>query len=226
MDLNLITGNLWSLEHPIRMLPGVYIPARTTVLRKRDGALVVFSPLPRLCEAAEALRVLGPTDALVAPNLYHHLGLPEAIRCLAPRHVYGPASLHRKRADIAFTDALGPSAPAVWSADLEQLPLEGLKGVDEFAFFHRDSETLLLGDLAFNVPRPSGFASWLMLGLTGSWGPFGPSRLFKTTIVDRKALRRSVDVLLGWNPTRIVMAHGEVIQTGGRERLQAAFAFL
>lgn len=42
----------------------------------------------------------------------------------------------------------------------------------------------------------------------------------------RSAARESVDRILHWEFDRIIVSHGEVLETGGRERFAAAFAFL
>jgi hypothetical protein len=44
-------------------------------------------------------------------------------------------------------------------------------------------------------------------------------------IRDRRAARASVDAILGWDE-RVIVSHGDVLETGGRERFAAAFAFL
>ena len=45
-------------------------------------------------------------------------------------------------------------------------------------------------------------------------------------IRDGQAARRSVDRLLGWDFDRVVVAHGEVLESGGREALRQGYAWL
>jgi hypothetical protein len=45
-------------------------------------------------------------------------------------------------------------------------------------------------------------------------------------IRDRVAARQSVDRVLQWDFDRIIMTHGEVVETGGREQFAATFAYL
>ena len=45
-------------------------------------------------------------------------------------------------------------------------------------------------------------------------------------IRDRRAARASVDKILQWDFDRIIVTHGDVLETGGHERFAAAFAFL
>ena len=62
--------------------------------------------------------------------------------------------------------------------------------------------------------------------LVGAHSYFGPSRLARSMIKDRAALRASVDRILAWDFDRVVVTHGDLVETGGREALRASFAFL
>jgi hypothetical protein len=62
--------------------------------------------------------------------------------------------------------------------------------------------------------------------LNGAYGHFGPSRVGRGFMKDRAAVRASVDRLLAHDFERVLMAHGDVLQTGGRAELERAFAFL
>jgi glyoxylase-like metal-dependent hydrolase (beta-lactamase superfamily II) len=62
--------------------------------------------------------------------------------------------------------------------------------------------------------------------LIRSYGHFGPSTLDPWLIRDRAAARASLERILAWDFDRIVMSHGEVVPTGGRELLADAFSFL
>jgi hypothetical protein len=84
----------------------------------------------------------------------------------------------------------------------------------------------VLTDLAFNVPSGRTAGARLFYWITGAAGRFGPHRLVRTMIRDRRAARSSVEKVLGWDFERVVVSHGDVLETGGRERFAAAFAFL
>jgi hypothetical protein len=43
---------------------------------------------------------------------------------------------------------------------------------------------------------------------------------------DRKAARASLERVLQWDFDRIIMAHGEVLQSGGKTAMQKAFRWL
>ena len=81
-------------------------------------------------------------------------------------------------------------------------------------------------DLAFNVPAGRTAGARLYYLLTGAAGRFGPHRMVRLMIRDRRATRASMDTILGWDFERVIVSHGDVLEAGGRDRLAAAFAFL
>ena len=48
----------------------------------------------------------------------------------------------------------------------------------------------------------------------------------RVLIRDRAAAREQVGRMLAWDADRIVLAHGDIIETGGREVLRRAYAWL
>ena len=59
----------------------------------------------------------------------------------------------------------------------------------------------------------------------GVLGTFGPSRIMKLLMTaDRAALFRSLERLLALDFDRVIVGHGRILETGGRERLRASFA--
>jgi hypothetical protein len=225
MELRQLDEALWVVED-VLPLPGLRMPVRSTVVKLAGEGLALFSPLPRIGEVAQALRALGEVRAVVAPNLLHHLGLPGAHRAFPAARVFGRPRLKAKRSDVAFTDALEQAPDPLWAEEVDQHLVGGMPGVDEVAFFHRRTRTLLLFDVVFNLRHSDHLWTRVLMRLNGAYGRFGPSRLARRMIKDRTALRASVDRMLAWGPDRIVVGHGEVLASEGRAELARAFAFL
>ena len=55
---------------------------------------------------------------------------------------------------------------------------------------HKPTETLIVGDLVFNIREPKGWQSTLVLTLAGAKGRLAQSRLWRTVIKDRRAAGR------------------------------------
>jgi hypothetical protein len=97
--------------------------------------------------------------------------------------------------------------------------------LEEVAFLHRASRTLLLTDLAFH-PTPAsrpGARLWCRLTRTGDFGPNAVARL---TVRDRAAVRASLEHILGWDFDRVTVTHGDVLETGGQEAFRRGWARL
>jgi hypothetical protein len=63
--------DLWSAEHTFGWQAGlVPIPVRMTVLRLRDGRLVLHSPIPISAELDVELDALGPVGFIVVPSAH------------------------------------------------------------------------------------------------------------------------------------------------------------
>jgi hypothetical protein len=105
---------------------------------------------------------------------------------------------------------------------LEVIHLEGAPGVDEYAFFHRATGTLVVTDLVFNVVHPHGFWAHLILWITGCHGRLAATRSWRFLVKDRAALGRSLQRLLELPLRTLVMAHGEIVQDDAQERLRQA----
>jgi hypothetical protein len=98
--------------------------------------------------------------------------------------------------------------------------------LNEVAFFHRPSRTLIVTDLAFNLGAEMPLLSRTLLRLNGCYNCFAVSRLLRTTIKDRAALRASLDHIFAWDFTRLVLSHGHNLDTSAKDTLRLAFSFL
>src|SRR5262245_12071543 len=220
-----LAPELWVAERPLPLVVGD-IGARMTVVRLRDGGLVLHSPVRLDGETRRALDALGPVRAVIAPSKPHTLFTGDYPPAYPSAALYGAPGVAEKRRDLHFHGVLGDEPPALWRDELAQLHVRGAPILEEVVFLHRSSRTLILTDLAFNVPAGRTAGARLFYFLTGAAGRFGPHRMVRLMIRDRRAARASMDTILGWDFERVIVSHGDVLETGGRDRLAAAFAFL
>jgi hypothetical protein len=115
---------------------------------------------------------------------------------------------------------------AAWGDQVLHHLFAGAPYLNEVVFLHRRTRTLLLTDLAFNVQPGERNQARIFHWLVGATGRFGPHRIVRSTMRDRKAARGSLAAILAWDFDRIIVTHGDVLEHGGRAALQAAFAFL
>ncbi len=223
--LRMLAPGLWVAERPLPLVVGD-IGARMTVIRLGDGGLFVHSPV-RLDDATRrAVDDLGPVRAVVAPSKVHHLFAGEWAAAYPEAAVYGAPGLAAKRPALRLNAELTDDAPAAWRDEIAQHVFRGAPVQNEVVFLHRATRTLVLTDLAFNVPADRTAGARLFYGLVGAAGRFGPHRIVRLGIRDKRAARASVDAILAWDFDRIVVSHGDVLETGGHARFADAFAFL
>jgi len=219
-----LAADLWVFERPLRLAIGE-VGTRMTVIRLTGGGLWLHSPVRLDGRTRAALGALGPVVAVVAPNKLHHFFFGEYAAVYPQARFHAAPGLREKRPPLRVDAVLGDSAPDEWKADMTQLLVAGAPMMNEVVFCHRASRTLILTDLAHNVPV--GYAgARLFYRLVGAPGRFGPHRLARLLIRDRRATAAAVRRMLEWDFERVIMAHGAVLEHGGRERVAAAFAFL
>jgi hypothetical protein len=99
----------------------------------------------------------------------------------------------------------------------------------EYVFFDYASRTLVLTDLIENFePERLGFAIRLLTRIGGVQHPHGsmPRDMRLTYSRHRDELRAAVQTMIGWQPERIIIAHGRWYPKNGTAELQRAFRWL
>ena len=218
-------SDLWVASAPQRFL-GFEIGARMTVVRFADSRLLLHAPVAARPELVREVAALGVVTHLVAPNRFHHLYAGEWQRLFPDASLFVAPGLESKRPDLRIAGVLGREPEPGWAGTLEQEPIGGFPIPGEVVFFHRPSATLILTDLAFNVGPRSPAITRLAFRLGGAFGRVSPTPIERLLVRDRAAFRRSLERVLEWPFERVVVAHGEVSEKGGREQLRRGYAWV
>jgi hypothetical protein len=217
--------NIWIVERPQRFY-GLEVGTRMTVIRLADGSLLLHSPVQLDDALRRELDAIGQVRFAVAPNRVHHLYAGDVAKAYPEARLWIGPGLERKRPDLVFVAVLGDEAPAEWRDEVEQVFFRGRPYENEVVFFHRPSRTLIMCDLAFNFGPRAAAPTRLLMRLLRSYGSFGPSKLDPLLIRDRRAARASLERILAWDFDRVIVAHGDVLETGGRAALRAGYSWL
>lgn len=217
---------LWVVERPFRALPLLDIGTRMTVVRLPDGGLLLHSPVEADEATRQAIDALGPVRAIACPNKVHHLFAAGWKAAYPAARLLGAPGLPAKRRDLAFDGLLGDDPDPAWGDAIATIHVQGIPILEEVAFLHRASRTLLLADLAFHPTSACspGLRRWTWLSRVR--GGFGPNAVVRLAIRDSQALRASLDRVLALDFDRIVVTHGEVLERGGHEALRRAWEWL
>ncbi len=198
--------------------------SRMTVIRLANGGLLLHSPVATSPELLDAVRGLGEVSYMVAPNRFHHLHVAEWQREFSSAALYLARGLGQKRPELQSTQPLPMPQDAPWRSDVDHLEVEGVPLMNEVVFFHRSTRTLVIADLAFHIGEDAPLSTRWFFRLSGSYGRLAPTRLEKLMVRDRAAFCASLRQVLAWPFERVVMAHGDIIPSGGRDALAAGYA--
>jgi len=219
-----LADNLWAKERPLRFL-GVETGTRMTVVRLSSGGLFVHSPGPLDPELRALIGELGPVVAVVAPSLFHHLCAGEWKDAYPEARLFACPGLERKRADLAWDGVLGDDPEEPWRGEIDQVFFGARTMENEVVFFHGASRTLICCDILFNLSKHPSPLTRLVALLLGNRRP-GATWLEGIMIRDRTSARSQIDRMLAWDIDRIVLSHGEMVPSDGREVLRRAYDWL
>ncbi len=220
-----LTQDLWEHSDWIRVL-GIRLPRRMVVVRLPGGDLWVWSPNRLDPKLAEELATLGPVAHLVSPSRMHRAHLAQWRHSYPRAALWGAPALSGDLPELQFDGELSEAPPEAWEGAFELAALKGIPSANEVALLHRASGTAILCDLVFHIGPSAPFTTRLAMRLNGGLGPPRPTRVFRTLIQDPNALRASAAPILAWPFERLLMAHGDGLERGGRQALCEALASL
>jgi len=219
-----IHPSIWVLQKSFSVL-GQDVGSRMTIIKLKNGDLWLHSPVQMSEQEHQNLAQLGPVKYVVSPNLMHYIFLQSCLMKHPEALVYGVSGLEQKLPGLSYTH-LDSGTTHPWSDEIDFLNIEGMPSVMEAVFLHIGSRTLVLTDLALHIHKVSGPIGGLLARVNQSYKTFGPSRVCKLYIQDHVKLRNSVDEMLRWDFDRVIVSHGEIVQTEGKEKLQGAYNWL
>ncbi len=219
-----LTPGLWSVERELGVRFGPRFPTRSLLVELPKGGVLVWSPVPLDDALREFVRARGGAHFLVAPNSFHYLGVAEWKRAFPETALWLAPGLRTRCPELPRGEELANGALTAFSAVFPHLTLDCGHGVSEAAFLHAPSRTLVLVDVSFNLQQLPRAIDRIASRLLGVWRRFGPTPTAKRIILrDRAAVAAWIERLCAWDFSRIVVAHGEVLDAGP-EILRAAFA--
>jgi hypothetical protein len=223
--LTALDDNLWEAEFPLRVA-GVQLGHRMTVIRLADRQLMLHSPVPLADDLVRELQELGEVRYVVAPSCFHDLFLEPYFERFADATFCSVPGMSDQHPGMGFEVVLYDQFPKHWSEELEHILIGGIPKINEVVFFHPASRTLIVADLVFNIQSSSSWVTRTAMKLNRAYGKVTPSRHFKSFIKDRLAFAACVERILDWDFERIVVGHGSIVESCGRDVMSAAFAWL
>lgn len=227
--LRKIATDLWVAEQPLRYF-GLPVGTRMTVVRSpQDNDLAVISPIRLDAPLRQSLDALGRVSIAIAPNAFHHLFLPEFKAAYPDCQLLAAPGVAAKQPQLSLDRILTEGDRSLSALDcraftgLATLGASGPLPLEEFAFFHETSKTLILTDTAFffdeSFPLITQFAGRLL----GSYKQLRPSLLEKLASPDKQLVRTTLQRILAWDFERVIVAHGSIIEGDAKATLRRGY---
>lgn len=227
--LKKIDNNIWVTEQPFKYW-GLDVGTRMTVVRLLTGELVVISPISIYENTVSQLNEIGRVGYIIAPNLYHHLFLMEFQKIYARAQIWVPLGFDLKLPNIAVDKVISDTSGNFFEEidyllvdGFKVLELSGAATLNEFVFFHRDSQTLIITDTAFNFDGKFNWKTQLAARLLGIYGKLRPSPLEKLASQEKNQVMGSIKKILQWDFDRVILAHGSIVELDGKKLFKEGF---
>ena len=207
-------------------MPLMDLPRRMTVVRLREGRLVIWSAIALDETEMATLEAFGRPAFLIVPNDHHRLDAKAWKDRFPALQVVAPEGARDKVAEAVPVDT---TAPDFADTNVQFVTVPGTRGHEAAMLVHApNGTTLVLNDLVGNIRNESGIGGWL-LRLAGFAGdhPHIPKPVKMMIVKDTDALRTQ---LLDWaeNNTlkRILVSHGSPIEENPQQALRDLAASL
>ena len=228
-----IDRNIWVAEKPSKFL-GLEVGTRMTVVRLDNDDLIIISPIAKDDLLLREIDAIGMVKWIIAPNLYHHLFLTEFQENYPHAQLLATPGLEKKRPDLAIAKILDPKESIfniIFTHDLESIFLAGFKIFDltgasllnEFVFFHRPSQSLILTDTAFAFDETFPLKTRLAARFFRSYQQLSPSLLEKFATREKDKVKEAIQKILTWDFKRAIVAHGTIIENEAKQQLKQGY---
>jgi hypothetical protein len=218
-ELNRLDDRLLVVTGFMNMPPMGQVERRMTVIRLRDGRLIVYSAIALGEAEMSVLESFGTPAYLIVPNAIHRMDVKPWKDRYPTIAVISPAGARAKVEEVVQVDAstVNFSDPSV-----QFLPVAGTDEREAALMVQtEDGTTLVMNDLIFNLANREGLRGWLFkaIGLTGDNPHIAPPVRMRV-VRDKAALRAQLE---GWSRLpdlkRIIVAHGNIIDADPRRVL-------
>ena len=213
-----IAENLWLLVYPLKML-GADLRRNVTLIRLGSGKLVIHSTAPFPPEDVAAIRALGEPGWLLDGILRHDTFAKEGRAAFPGIPYLAPEGFSEV---VGFPTTPIVPAPAEWVGELLAFEIAGAPEARDTALLHVPSRTLILTELIFNFGDEPIWTELLLRVAVGGEHHPGMPRPVEAGVKDEAAFQSSLATILGWDFDRVIVGHGDVIETGGKAKLRAA----
>ncbi len=101
--------------------------------------------------------------------------------------------------------------------------LGGFDSLNECVFFHPESRTLILTDVAVHFDESFPVLTQFATRVLGGYKKLSPTLLERVATTEKESVRKSVEKILDWDFERVIMAHGSVVEQNGKAQFNRGY---
>ena len=222
--------NIWIAEGPMVRDMRAWFTTRMTVVKLSSGSIWIESPVPVSSDTVDEITGLGPVEYLVAATPRHVWRLDAAREIFPDAQLWAsqPTRFTLQQGDLPITGFLTDTPPPDWADDFEQLAFKGNRYLSEVLFYHKKSHTVILNDLIQVNKKVKGkpLTNFIFRIMGVSYPNGGVSRDLRMSFTKRELARQSLETLLSWDFDKLIIAHGDCIETDAKSFVEQKFRWL
>lgn len=227
--LRQIDSDIWVAEQPLKY-GAIDVGTRMTVIRSNNDQLSIISPIKINDAIKKQLDEIGIVTNIIAPNLFHYLFASDCKNLFPDATFWADLGLKKKKPDLPIDKTfdykggdLSDHLKYIFFDGFKTITLNGFSPLNEFIFYHVLSRTLILTDTAFNFDDSFSFSTKLVAKLIGSYNNLSSSLLERIATTDKNKIKNTLQKILDWDFDRVIMAHGSIVDSHGKEKLIQGF---
>jgi len=234
-----VNPQIWTFTQPFSRNGLVKIGLRGTVIKLRTNDLFVINPVSAEQDGEiikRKLDELGKVRWIACPDLKHHLFAKQYKDWFPDAQVIGMEGLPEKKKDLHFDIIHGQNFHTQkwgFEDEIDSAYFSGFVNKD-VAYFHRPTKTLIVADLLFNLPAneaysmtntspKSGLLSRFANNVMNPFSNWHRGFLKLAGLKDKNAMKQDAQKVLGWDFDKILMCHGDPIETNAKEAWKSAY---
>lgn len=223
-----IDNNLWIAEQHFQYY-GLSVGTRMTVIALKNNNLVIISPINLEEKIQKQLAEIGEVKYIIAPNLYHYFFANDCKKLYPQAQFLAAPGLKQKKPELTIDrdlqdgDIIGNELICLLFEGFKILDFKGISLVNECVFFHAQTKTLIITDIAYHFDRNFPFVNSLITKILGVNEKLSPSFLEKFASKDKQKIKQSVLKILEWDFQRVIMAHGSIVEKNAKQKFREGY---
>ncbi|UZJ57348.1 hypothetical protein CBS101457_006668 [Exobasidium rhododendri] len=251
-----ISPNLTTFSMPFSRFGVIPIGGRSTAVKlSGDKGVWVMASTPLDEETKAKLQEMGQVKYVVAGDVVHHLYVGDFKKAYPEAKLIGVEGLPEKRPELKWDGVYGKDPEGTTYGFEDEISAQYFPtfGNKDLVFLHKESKSLLVVDILFNLPPKEQYQNAPSKKPT-SWIPFmghlapslSPMTSFHKTFLwaqgagadfpsnsgktgtsaqeRRSRFAKDAEVVAGWNFDRIIPSHGDSIEVDAKKNWLTAFS--